>query len=231
MSTSHQPAEPIRARTQPLVAWALLAGGAIFFLGGALHPKDDPAGITLDEHLHVMYENDIWYPSHALILVGTVLMAAALVALVRGGALARDRTVHVAGAVAAVTASLGTVAAFLHLIMAIEVDRIGAGQSTPLTDVNSVVETIVAPAFGLSIAALAVVGARTGTIGTRVGAVLAVIGGVGFALAGGTFLLTDALDPLFPLAGLIGAWAAITGVSLLRTSRTPAESSLAMASR
>jgi len=50
--------------------------------------------------------------------------------------------------------------------------------------------------------------------------VLGAVGGAAFALAGATFLLTDALDPLFPLAGAIGLWAVATGIWLRR--RAPA---------
>ena len=219
MSTTYQLEDHVRVRTRPLVAWSLLAGGAIFFVGGAMHPEEDPPDVSLKEHLRVMYEDGNWYPGHALILIGMVLMAAALVALVRSGALARVRSVHVAGMIAAVASSLGAVAAFLHLIMATEADRIAAHRSTPLTDANVVVETIVTPAFGLSIAALAVLGAVTGSLGNRTTAVLAAVGGIGYALAGATFAWTDALDPLFPLAGLLGVWAIVTAVSLLRHTR------------
>lgn len=208
-----------RGHAPPLVAWTLLAGGATYFLGGASHPKQDPPGVALKEHLRVMYEDGNWYPGHALLLAGTVLMAAALVVLVRCRALARVRSAHLAGVAAAIASSLGAAAALLHLVMATEADRIGAGQSAPLTDANLVVETIAAPAFGIGIAAFAVVGARTGRVGNRVTAVLGVVGGSAYALAGGTILLTDALDPLFPLAGLLGLWSAGTAISLFRHSR------------
>ena len=133
--------------------------------------------------------------------------------------------------VVAAAASLGAVAAFLHLIMATEADRIADGLSTPLTNLSLVVETIVTPAFGLSIAALAVLGARTGSIGNRTAAGLAVVGGTAWALAGATFAFTDALNPLFPLAGLLGVWAIVTAVSLLRRTRTTDPAPHALASR
>src|SRR5690349_9899956 len=31
----------------------LAVGGALFFLGGMLHPHEDPPGVSLKEHLHV----------------------------------------------------------------------------------------------------------------------------------------------------------------------------------
>ena len=231
MLRSNQPEERVRARNHPVVAWALLAGGAIFFVGGGLHPKEDPPGVSLKEHLRVMYNDGNWYPGHALLFVGMALIAAALVALVRSGALSGVRTTYVAGVVAAATASLGAVAAFLHLVMATEADRIADGLGTPLTNLNLVVETIVTPAFGLSIAALAVLGARTGSIGNRTAAGLAVVGGTAWALAGATFAFTDALNPLFPLAGLLGVWAIVTAVSLLRRTRTTDPASYALANR
>lgn len=231
MAATPRHGERVRSRIQPVVAWTLLAGGAMFFLGGAMHPKQDPPDVTLKEHLRIMYEDGNWYPGHTVLLFGMALIAAALVALVRSGALARVRSAHVAGVAAAATSSLGAVAASLHLTMATEADRIAAGQSTPLTNANLVVETIVTPAFGLSVAALAVIGVRTGSIGNRAAAALAVVGGTAYALAGGTFLLTDALDPLFPLAGLLGAWAIVTAVSLLRHTRTTDPSPLALANR
>jgi hypothetical protein len=67
------------------------------------------------------------------------------------------------------------------------------------------------------VAFLAVVGPATRTLGNRLTAVLGVVGGVAYALAGATFLVTDALDPLFPLAGAIGLWAAGAAVGLLRS--------------
>lgn len=51
----------------------------------------------------------------------------------------------------------------------------------------------------------------------------------GTALAGATFLLTDALDPLFPLAGAIGLWAVATGIALLRRTPTAEQATAAAA--
>ena len=191
----------------------LAAGGALFFVGGGLHPHDDPPGLTVREHLRVMFEDPAWYPSHAVLLGGMVLMAAALVGLARGRALAdvpRARTAAVVAAWATVAATAGMV---LHLVAAVESDRIASGGPTPLVDAHLVAETVTVPAFGLAVAALAVVGARTRTLGNRPAAVLGLVGGVGYALAGATFLLTDALDPLFPLAGAVGLWAVVAGLA------------------
>ena len=112
---------------------------------------------------------------------------------------------------------------------AVEADRLAPGGSTPIIDLHLVVETITVPAFGFAIAVLAVVGAADPHLGNRLTAVLGVVGGVAYALAGATFLVTDALDPLFPLAGAIGLWAAGAAIGLLRSpapSRVDAELSV-----
>jgi hypothetical protein len=141
---------------------------------------------------------------------------------VRTGSLRDVARAHTAAVVAAVATTAAAAGSLLHLVSASEADRIASGDSTPLTDVLVVVETIYAPAFGLSIAALAVVGALTRTLGNWVAAVFGVVGGLAYALAGSTFLFTDALDPLFPVSSAIAVWAAIVGISALRGSRAPA---------
>lgn len=203
---------PLSAR----IPWALIAGGAIYFVGGAMHPEEDPPDVTLKEHLRVMYEDGNWYASHTLQLIGVVLVAVALVALARSGALARIRNAQRAGVAAAAGAVGWAFGSFLHLIAATEADHIATGHSTPLTDALIVVETVTVPLFSLGVVLLAVVGLRTGLVGNRTATACALVGGVAYAVAGATFAFTDALDPLFPLAGFIGVWAVVTGASMLR---------------
>jgi hypothetical protein len=203
-------------RSSPLVGWGLAAGGVLLLAGGQLHPKEDPPGVTVKEHMRVMFQDPAWYPAHALIVLGTAGIAVALVALVRGRRVAAIRPVHIAALIAAVASCLGTVGMLLHLVAAVDVDNIAAGQQTPVVDVQVIVETITVPAFAFAIAPLAVIGARTRTLGNWIAAVPAVLGGLGFGLAGGTFLFTDALDPLFPAAAGIAVWAIIAGIGQLR---------------
>ncbi|MEO8328829.1 MAG: hypothetical protein ABI586_02380 [Candidatus Nanopelagicales bacterium] len=207
-------------RASPIVAWGLLAGGVTFFVGGSMHPKEDPTGVTAKEHLRIMYEDPAWYPAHSLLVVGMVLIAAALIMLVRGPTLSGSSRAVMVGKVAAVTAVFGAAGTLLHLIAAIDSDRIAAHQATPITDVMGVAETLTVPAFGLGIAALAVVGASTRTLGNWLIAVPGVIGGIGYGLAGGTILFTDRLDFLFPAASGIGIWTAAAGIWLLVKSRS-----------
>ena len=202
------------------VGWLLVLGGLLYFVGGSMHPSQDPERVSLKEHLRVMYEDSAWYPSHSLFLVGMILLAAALVVFARDGSLREHGgRAHTAVVVAAAATTFAAAGSLLHLVAGSEADRIASGANTPLTDVLLVVETIYAPAFGLAIAALAVVGAMTRTIGNWVAAVFGVIGGLAYALAGGTFLLTDALDPLFPISSGMAVWALIAGVVAVLRAR------------
>lgn len=210
---------PEARNINPRVPQALLLGGAFFLAGGPMHPKEDPPGVSVQEHLRIMYDDPLWYPSHAVLLVGMVLIAASLVALARGRSFAGSGRAHVATVVAAVAASVAAAVMLLHLVAAIEADAIAAGDSTPLSDVLVIVETIAVPAFGVSIAALAVIGATTRTLGSPATAVFGVVGGVGYALAGATFLFTDALNFLFPTAAGIALWTLAAGIGLLRRRR------------
>lgn len=220
MSTMQHTEVSIHARrVTPPVAWGLLGGGAFFFVGGSMHPGDDPPGLSLKEHLHLLFQDPAWYPSHALLLAGMVLIAASLVALVRRGTLASVPRAQKVGTIAAVAAVLGALDMLLHLVVASEASSIAAGEGTPLTDVHVVAETISVPAFGFSIAALGVIGALTRTIGNRVTAVLAVVGGVTYGLAGATFAFTDRLNFLFPGGGVVGLWAIAAGIWMLLRSR------------
>lgn len=209
-----------RGRASQLATWGLVLGGVVFFVGGSLHPKQDPAGVSPKEHLRIMFLDPAWYPAHALLLIGVLLIAASLGAVVRAGTLAAVPHAQATGIIAAVAAASATLGAVLHLLSALDADRIAAHQPTPLTDVMGVVETITTPAFGFSVAALAVIGPLTRSLGDRLTAIFGVAGGVGYGLAGGTILFTDRLDFLFPTAAGIGIWTVAAGIWMLRRSRT-----------
>ncbi len=220
MSNVQQTDENVHAHhASPLVEWGLLTGGALFFIGGSMHPGEDPPGLSTLEHLRLMFLDPSWYPSHALLLVGMVLIAASLFGLVRSRSLAAVPRAQMVGAVAAIAAALATLAMLLHMAAASEADKIAAGQGAPLTNVQNVTETLTAPAFGFSIAALALVGASTRTLGNWVIAALGLVGGLSYGLAGGTAFFTDRLNFLFPASSGIGLWAIAAGIALFLRSR------------
>ncbi|MBD3927429.1 hypothetical protein IEZ26_22595 [Nocardioides cavernae] len=199
-------ATPRRDRTAYLL---LVIGGAAFFAAGPLHPQGSDAG-DKTEQLHSMLVDSAWYPAHLVALLGFACVAAGLLAL-RRDPVVRDRlgrTLSI-GAVVAVLATLGAV---VHLFAATQAAEVGHGHTTPLVAAFMGVETIVNPAWGLMIAALAVTGGLTRVLGNRIVLPLGVLGGLAFALATATIAFVDTFDPLFPVAGLAGVWLVATGV-------------------
>src|SRR5918996_751407 len=121
MSSISESVTRARAAQAPaLVGWLLVLGGVLYFVGGSLHPKQDPEGVSLKEHLRVMYEDPAWFLSHSVFLAGMVLLAAALVLLERGGALRGVGRAHTAAVVAAVATTFATAGSLLHLVSGTE---------------------------------------------------------------------------------------------------------------
>jgi cytochrome bd-type quinol oxidase subunit 2 len=192
----------------------LVVGGVAFFAGGPLHPQGSDEG-DKTEQLHSMLVDSAWYPAHLVALLGFACVAAGLLALRRDPAV-RDRlgrTLSI-GAVVAVVATLGAV---VHLFAATQAAEVEHGDTTPLVAAFMGVETIVNPAWGLMIAALAVVGGHTAALGNKIVMPFGVLGGLAFALATATIAFVDTFDPLFPVAGLAGVWLVAAGrVGLVR---------------
>ena len=187
----------------------LIIGGAAFFASGPLHPTGSDAG-DKTEQLHSMLVDSAWYPAHLVGLLGFACVAAGLLALGRDPVI-RDRLGRLLpiSAAVAVVAVLGAV---IHLFAATQAGEIEHGGTTPLIAAFMGVETIVNPAWGLMIAALAVAGGITRALGNRIVLALGLLGGLAFAIATATIAFVDTFDPLFPVAGLAGLWLVTTGV-------------------
>ncbi len=187
----------------------LIAGGAAFFVSGPLHPPGSDTG-DRTEQLHSMLVDSAWYPAHLVALVGFACVAAGLLTLRRNPAI-RDRLGRLlpTSTAVAVVAALGAV---IHLFAATQAGEIEHGGTTPLVAAFMGVETLVNPAWGLMIAALAAAGGLTRALGNRIVLPLGLLGGLAFALATATIAFVDTFDPLFPIAGLAGLWLVTTGV-------------------
>jgi hypothetical protein len=187
----------------------LIAGGAAFFVSGPLHPTGSDTG-DRTEQLHSMLVDSAWYPAHLVALVGFACVAAGLLTLRRNPAI-RDRLGRLlpTSTAVAVVAALGAV---IHLFAATQAGEIEHGGTTPLVAAFMGVETLVNPAWGLMIAALAAAGGLTRALGNRIVLPLGLLGGLAFALATATIAFVDTFDPLFPIAGLAGLWLVTTGV-------------------
>lgn len=187
----------------------LIVGGVAFFASGPLHPKGSDEG-DKTEQLHSMLVDSAWYPAHLVGLLGIACVAAGLIALGRNPDL-RDRLGRLLAA-SIVVAVIGVLGAVIHLFAATQAADIEYGSTTPLIAAFMGVETVVNPAWGLTIAALAVAGGLTRTLGNRVVLAFGLLGGLAFAVATATIAYIDTFDPLFPVAGLAGLWLVAVGV-------------------
>ena len=187
----------------------LIGGGVAFFASGPLHPRGSDEG-DKTEQLHSMLVDSAWYPAHLVGLLGFACVAAGLIGLGRDTVL-RNRLGRLL-TVSVGVAMIGVLGSVVHLFAATQAAEIEDGSTTPLVAAFMGVETIVNPAWGLMIAALAVAGGLTRTLGNRVVLGLGLAGGLAFAVATATIAYVDTFDPLFPVAGLAGLWLVAVGV-------------------
>jgi len=204
--------------------------GALILVGGFLHPRANTAG-EFDPTFAGMLADPKWETSHAVTLVGSVVLAACLTALVRSRALSSDRRLRILGAIAAAGAVLASVEMIPHLFARSEAEEFLQGQGTPLIDLHLALQAVSTPVLGFGVAALALVGARTRAVGHPLAAVLGVAGGVAFGLAGPAILVLrdPSVAPLFIGAEGIAVWLVASGIRLARRSQTEGEISPATA--
>lgn len=204
--------------TRRTLPFALLAlGGLLFIAGGATHPRDSGSG-TKTEQLHDMLVQTSWYPSHTLLLLGTVGFAVGAHAL-RGRGTTATRA---AARIAAVVGAVAVLGMAVHLLEGLNADALADGEANLFAHVQAVNETVIDAAWGLAFAGLALVGGVTRVIGNVVTAALGLVGGAAFALASATIAFTDTFDPLFPVSTLLGTWAIWIGVREARQdAKTP----------
>lgn len=187
----------------------LVVGGLAFIAGGPLHPQGSNVG-NKTQQLYSMLVEPLWYPAHAVSLLAMACIAAGLLAVRRQTGLA-ERARRVVS-VAAWVAVVGAIGAVIHMFAATQASAIEDGGTTPLVTLFTGVETLVNPVWGLTIAVLAVVGGVTRALGNRIVLPLGLVGGLAFALATATIAFVDTLEPLFPVASLVGIWAVAVGV-------------------
>jgi hypothetical protein len=185
-------------------AIGLAVAGLLIGAGGVMHPRVDTS-VEFDQGLAGMFESAAWSPSHLLTMAGFAVLALSLAALTNG--------------------MLGRIAAFAAAFAAIEsVPHLLAASNASPTDVHTTLQAFSTPMVGLSLAALAVVGARSGELdGGRIATALAVVGGIAFALAGPAIALTENSELSPPFAGSAGLaiWAVVAGTRRAR-QLTPA---------
>ena len=212
---SSSPSSPAGARAG---AAGLVIAGLLLALGGVMHPRVDTS-LEFEQGLAGMFEASAWAASHGLTMAGFATLAVSLAALVRAPLPASTPGLRLIGGIAAAAAAFAAVESLPHLLAASEAGAIRRGGATPLADLHTILQAISTPAVGLSIAALAVAGARSGALdGGRVATAFAVLGGSAFALAGPAIAITQSSEPspLFVGSAGIAVWAVVAGA---RTSR------------
>lgn len=188
-------------------AIGLAAGGLLIGLGGALHPRVDTA-VEFEQGLAGMFESAAWSPSHLLTMAGFLVLSLSLAALATG-------RLSLLGRIAAVGTAFAALETVPHLL---------AASQPSLTDIHTTLQAFATPLVGLSLAALAVAGARSRELDAgRIVTALAVLGGLTFALAGPAIALThdSAFSPLFAGSAGLAIWAVVAGTRRAR-ELTPA---------
>jgi hypothetical protein len=183
-------------------AIGLAAGGLLIGLGGVLHPRVDTA-VEFEQGLAGMFESSAWSPSHLLTMAGFLVIAVSLAALAHG-------RLRVIGRIAAAAAAFAAVESVPHLLAASEAS---------LVDVHTNLQVVSTPLVGLSFAALALVGHRSGELDAgRIVTGIAVVTGCLFALAGPAIAFTEnsELSPLFAGAAGLAIWAVVAGTRRAR---------------
>ena len=192
---------------------AFVVSGILLLVGGQLHPRAD-ISLDFDAARAGMLAESLWRVSHVLTLAGIVLVGVALLLILRSGGLASHRSFQLLAVVAFGGTSLHAVEMLPHIFQNMETAEVLSGGSTPINDIQLVLQAISNPVFGIGIAGLAVVGARTRYIGHWTVAVLAVLGGLAFAVAGPAVLITRQPEFSLLFLGSIGmaVWLIIAGI-------------------
>ena len=200
--------------------WALIAGAVALFIGGMLHPEEDPA---LSGHAAqaAWIGDSLWIPSHSLILLSSILFAVGLIGLLRDRP-ALPAAARRAGWVAVAGAALSAVENVPHLAATFESDAAAAGHATPFLNTHMALALLAFPLFGCSVATLAVLGGRQ--LAHPVVAAGAVIGGICWGLGPWAVgpLGLESLDVLFIIGMLMALWFAVVGVRAALAKRPKA---------
>jgi hypothetical protein len=212
----------IESKTTRQAAIGLTAAGLLMAAGGLMHPQAD-SGAGYEEALAGMFDASAWTASHALVLLGYVVLAVSAALLARTADL--PKAVRTAVWAVAAGATLGAIESVPHLLAASESTELVGGDATPLTDAHALLQVVTTPAVGLSIATLAVLSARGHVLGNgRIAAAVAVAGGTAVALSGPLLFVTEdpAFSPLFAGSAALAVWLVLAGARTARRLRDDA---------
>jgi hypothetical protein len=192
--------------TIPLWRAAFFLSGAAMMAGGPRHPSPH-LDLPFRDSIAMMLDNPEWLPSHLFILLSFVLLFLGLALWQRqAGLTGRARTWSrlVLGA-----AGLAVVEMTLHTAAMVDVDRLRSGAATPILTTHLFLTAVVNPLVGLTLAAVALHGARLRRLGSRWIAWMAVLGGAAYGAAGTYVVVThdQRVSPLFAVgSSLLAFW-------------------------
>lgn len=203
---------------------ALVLSGVLSLAGGSMHPAAQDDG-TVREELAQMTADDAWVPGHALIAVGTALLALALWTALRQRAW--PDPVLPALKIAAVAFSLYTVETVMHTVASVDSEALASGGAAPVAITHLALAAVLYPVSGLALVYLSYRMWHAGRVAHRVIAVIGILGGIVHAASTPlTLIFQDSnANDLFPVAAiLITLWSVILGLVGFTSSRTAAVS-------
>ena len=199
--------------SQRLPWLGVIVAGILMLVGGQFHPRVD-ISLDFDAAVGGMLADPLWREGHIITLVGLVVLGVALFAILRSGSLSPNRNVALIGLLALVGTLLRSVEMVPHIFQNLETAEVLTGGSTPINDFHLILQAFTNPVFGIGIAALSVVGARTRTLGHWIVSPLGVLGGIAFAIAGPAVLITKQPEFALLFLGAVGIalWFTLAGI-------------------
>src|SRR5713101_4647372 len=140
----------------------LALAGILLLIGGPLHPRADTTK-SFNESTALMLGNSNWPIAHALMLASYTLILLALTGLARHTD--RPNSVRRVLRFAQVGAALSVVEIAFHLAAVVDRSNLMTGGPTPVLTTHMTLAVAAYPVLGLSLAALALQGARTRSLG------------------------------------------------------------------
>jgi hypothetical protein len=198
------------------IAFAL--AGAAMMAGGAMHPPGQEE-LTFLEHTAVMLASPMWPPSHALSLLGALLLLAGLLFGRRDPGFERAVGPKLI-LIAIIGAVIWCLEGAAHLFAYRDLAALGEGGPTPILDLHLALAVVAYPLGNFPLALVATRLARSWGRVARGIAWLGAAGALAFGVAGPLVVLSRDLryTNLFPIGAIaVSVWLLTAGLVRPRT--------------
>lgn len=193
--------------------WRPLLGlaGVLLLVGGPLHPQAN-LYLSFNASTANMLADAHWPLSHGLMLAGELALVFALLGIMRRAEL--SDTLRRVVTVAVVASMLGVVEMTFHFLAMFDRQALLDGAATPVLTTHLTLAVLTYPIFGLSMAALAFVGARGRMVGGASIAILGVVGGLMDAVSAPIVVLNrnQAFSWLFAGMAPLALWMCLAAI-------------------